>query len=198
MVADARTRATEIVAGLSAESGPELAAEELAAEELLPLVYDELRRLARHYMRRERPGNTLQATALVHEAYVKLVDRSRVSWRGRTHFFAVSARVMRHLLIDHARGDGRQRRGGGWQRVTLNDSLTPAERGLDREQLLSLHAALKRLAASSERQARIVELRFFGGLKIDEIAVLLGLSQRTVDRDWHFARAWLRRELSQD
>ncbi len=193
MVADARTRATEIVAGLSAESGPEL-----AAEELLPLVYDELRRLARHYMRRERPGNTLQATALVHEAYVKLVDRSRVSWRGRTHFFAVSARVMRHLLIDHARGDGRQRRGGGWQRVTLNDSLTPAERGLDREQLLSLHAALKRLAASSERQARIVELRFFGGLKIDEIAVLLGLSQRTVDRDWHFARAWLRRELSQD
>ncbi len=191
--AETRTRVTELVAALGAESGTEL-----NAEELLPLVYDELRRLARHYMRGESPDNTLQATALVHEAYLKLVDRSQVDWQGRTHFLAVSARVMRRLLIDHARGRERQRRGGGWQRVTLDEFLRPAEQGLDREELLALDAALEKLASLDERQARIVELRSFGGLKTAEIAVLLDVSERTVERDWHFARAWLRCELSRD
>ncbi len=193
MVADARTRATEIVARLSTESGSEV-----SAEELLPLVYDQLRRLAADYMRREGPGHTLQATALVHDAYLRLVDRSRVTWRGRTHFFAVSARVMRRLLIDHARGRERAKRGGGWQRVALDEILTPAEPGLDRDQLLSLDAALEKLAGLDQRQARIVELRFFAGLRSSEIAALLGISERTVDRAWHFARAWLRRQLARD
>ena len=191
MAEDARARATELVSGVGEEGG-----EQLLAEELMPLVYDELRRLAGHYMRHEKPGHTLQATALVHEAYLKLVDASRVSWRGRIHFFATSARVMRHLLIDHARGRGRQRRGGGFQRVTLDEALTPAEGGLDREQLLGLDAALRKLAGLDERQARVVELRAFGGLSNAEIASLLEVSERTVERVWHFARAWVRRELS--
>ncbi len=193
MAVDARTRVTEIVSGLGEESG-----EEPLAEELLPLVYDELRRLARHYMRGESPDNTLQATALVHEAYLKLVDRSQVDWQGRTHFLAVSARVMRRLLIDHARGRDRQRRGGGWRRVTLDEFLRPAEQGLDREELLALDAALEKLARFDQRQARIVELRSFGGLTTAEVAALLEVSERTVERHWHFARAWLRRELARD
>ena len=191
MGVDARNRVTGIVSGLGEEGG-----EKPLAEELLPLVYDELRRLARHYMRGERPDNTLQATAVVHEAYLKLVDRSRVDWQGRTHFLAVSARVMRRLLIDHARGRDRLKRGGGWRRVTLDEVLVPAEPGLDREELLALDAALEKLARLDERQARIVELRSFGGLETAEIAALLDVSERTVERDWHFARAWLRRELS--
>ncbi len=181
---------TQIVAGLSGGRSAER-----TAEDLLPLVYDQLRRLAGHFMRHENPGHTLSATALVHEAYLKLVDSSRVSWQGRGHFLAVSARVMRRLLIDHARGGGRQRRGGGWRRVTLAESLTPEDRGLGREQLLSLDAALCKLDSLDSRQAGIVELRFFGGLTNAEIAVVLGVSQRTVDRDWQFARAWLRQEL---
>jgi RNA polymerase sigma factor (TIGR02999 family) len=192
MTADARTRVTEIVSGLGEEGG-----EKRVAEELLPLVYDELRRLAGRYLRREKPGHTLQATALVHEAYLELVDASRVSWQGRTHFFAVGARVMRRLLIDHARGRGRQRRGGGARRVSLHEALVPAGEDLDREQLLDLDAALEKLAGLDERQARVVELRAFGGLTNAEIAALLGVSERTVERDWRFARAWLRRELLQ-
>ncbi len=191
MSSDARTRATEMVAGLSGGSSAEH-----SAEELLPLVYDQLRRMAGRYMSHESPGHTLPATALVHEAYLKLVDQSRVSWRGRSHFFAAGARVMRRLLIDHARGRGRQRRGGGWRQVTLGESLTPADPGLEREQLLALDDALRELAALDERQARIVELRFFGGLTNAEVAAVLGVSRRTVDRDWQFARAWLRKELA--
>ncbi len=190
MASDARTRATEIVARWSAGSAPER-----SVEELMPLVYNQLRRLAGHYMRHENPGHTLPATALVHEAYLRLVDDSRVSWQGRSHFFAVSARVMRRLLIDHARGRGRQRRGGGWRRVTLAQSLAPAGRELDREQLLALDQALRQLDDLDARQARIVELRFFGGLTNAEIATVLEISERTVDRDWRFARAWLRQEL---
>ncbi len=190
MASDARTRATEIVAGWSAGRAPER-----SVEELMPLVYNQLRRLAGHYMRHENPGHTLPATALVHEAYLRLVDDSRVSWQGRGHFFAVSARVMRRLLIDHARGRGRQRRGGGWRRVTLAQSLTPADRELDRERLLALDQALHKLGDLDARQARIVELRFFGGLTNAEVAAVLEISERTVDRDWRFARAWLRQEL---
>ena len=190
MATEARTRATEIVAGLS-DGG----SRERSVEELVPLVYDQLRRLAGHYMRHEGPGHTLSATALVHEAYLKLVDQSQVSWQGRSHFFAAGARVMRRLLIDHARGRARLRRGGGRQRVTLAESLGPVARGLDREQLLALDDALRKLAGLDARQARIVELRFFGGLTNAEVAAVLEVSRRTVDRDWQFARAWLRREL---
>jgi len=193
MAVEARVRATEIVASVS--SGEALA--EATSEELFSLLYAELRRLAEHYMRQERRGHTLQATALVHEAYLKLVDQTRANWRGRTHFFAVAARVMRRVLIDYARGRGREKRGAGWQRVTLADSLGPAAAGeLSLEEVLSLSAALDKLGRFDERQARIVELRFFGGLSVPEVANVLGLSARTVEGDWTHARAWLRRELS--
>lgn len=168
-----------------------------SSEELMPLVYPELRRLARRYLQRERPGHTLQPTALVHEAFLKLVDQSRVRWRGRSHFFAVGAQAMRRLLIDHARGHQRAKRGGGERCVTLSGAeaiaLGPS---LDTEQLLTLNSALSKLARLDPRQARIVELRFFGGLQVAEIADLLEVSKRTVEGDWTHARAWLRRELS--
>jgi RNA polymerase sigma factor (TIGR02999 family) len=184
---------TEIVAGLSGAGNAGAA----TPDELLPLVYDELRLLARRYLSRERPGHTLQPTALVHEAYLRLVDQTRVNWQGRTHFFAVGARVMRNLLIDHARARGRAKRGGEWHRVTLADGVAPFEDGdLDHEQLLALNGALDRLAALDERQARVVELRFFGGLTVAEVAHLLGVSRRTVEGDWTHARAWLKRELT--
>jgi RNA polymerase sigma factor (TIGR02999 family) len=168
-----------------------------SAEELMPLVYDELRRLARGYMSREAPAHTLQPTALVHEAYLKLVDASRISWQGRTHFFAVGAQVMRRLLIDHARGRNRLKRGGRWRRVTFSEVLPHVGHGdLDLDQLLVLNDALDRLASLDPRQARVVELRFFGGLTVAEVAHVLGVSQRTVEGDWTHARAWLNRELS--
>lgn len=193
MTIDAKTRATAIVTGLSAD----LAGAPASAEELLPLVYDELRQRARAYMRHERHEHTLQPTALVHEAYLKLVDQSRVSWRGRSHFFAVGARIMRRLLIDHARGHQRMKRGGGQKQVTLAEELTPVAAGdLSWEQLWGLNAALEKLACIDERQASIVELRFFGGLKTTEVAHVLGVSRRTVAGDWAHARAWLRRELA--
>ena len=188
-----KERVTAIVAGLSCDD----AEPAVSAEELLPLVYDDLRRRAALYMRRERLGHTLQPTALVHEAYLKLVDQSRVDWRGRTHFFAVGANVMRRLLIDYARGRGREKRGGGLQRVTLADSLPSSkETDLDLEQLSSLNDALEELARLDERQANIVELRFFAGLKMEEVAHVLGVSKRTAESDWMHARAWLKRELS--
>jgi len=186
----ARDRATQIVTAPSRGSGA-------AADELCSLVYDELRRQAEILLRRERPGHTLQATALVHEAYLKLVDGSRVDWQGRTHFLAAGAQAMRRLLIDHARGRGRFKRGGGWHQVTLAESWVPAAgSGLDAEELLSLDAALDKLAALDARQARIVELRFYGGLTADEIAHVVGVSKRTVQGDWTHARAWLQRELA--
>jgi RNA polymerase sigma factor (TIGR02999 family) len=132
----------------------------------------------------------------VHEVYLKLVDQSRVNWKGRSHFFAVGAQVMRRLLIDHARGRGREKRGGGHQRVTLAESLVPSrEGGLDFEELLSLNTALEKLATVEARAAKVVELRFFGGLTVPEVAHVLGVSLRTVEGDWTYARAWLRREL---
>lgn len=188
----ARARATAIVGHL----GEARADATTPAEELLPLVYDELRRLASKYLSRERPGHTLEPTALVHEAYVRLVDEDQDNWRGRTHFFAVGARVMRHLLVDHARGKGRAKRGGGWRRVTLAGQAPGAARDLSREDLLALDTALGRLAEVDEREARIVELRFFAGLKVKEVASLLGVSKRTVEDDWVHARVWLRRELA--
>ena len=193
MADDREAEVTEIVSRLRNAGGSDHA----TAEELLPHVYDELRSLARRYLSRERPGHTLQATALVHEAYIKLVDQSKVDWQGRTHFFAVGAKVMRHLLIDHARGKGRAKRGGGRQKVTLADGLMPfGDRELGVEEFLALNEGLDRLAELDARQAKVVELRFFGGLTVPEAALVLDVSKRTVEGDWAHARAWLKRELS--
>lgn len=190
---DARAQATAVVDDLShAGEGPPGA----RVDELLPLVYDELRGLARAYMRHERGEHTLEPTALVHEAYLRLVDQSRADWRGRSHFFAVGAGVMRRLLIDHARGRGRAKRGGGWRRVTLSRVGSPPMPGdLDPAELLTLNRTLEKLERLDERQARIVELRFFGGLTVSEVAFVLGVSKRTVEGDWTHARAWLAREV---
>ena len=169
------------------------AGDDSAINRLMPLVYDELRALAEGYLQRERPGHTLQATALVNEAYVRLVKQEDVEWRNRSHFFAVAAQAIRRILVDHARGHGRIKRGGDRGRVTLGpDVALCPERGLD---LLALDEALGKLSGIDERQAQIVELRFFGGLKLQEVAEYLGVSPRTVDGDWSMARAWLRREL---
>jgi RNA polymerase sigma-70 factor (ECF subfamily) len=190
---DPKTFATEIICGLSAARG----ADPATAEELFPIVYDELRRLARAYMRRETPGHTLQPTALVHEAYLKLVDQTRVDWKGKTHFFAVGAKVMRRLLVDHARERGSLKRGAGWHNVTLSGVFEEITGGaLEPERLLDLNAALERLAVLDEREAKVVTLRFFGGLTIDQVSEVLAVSKRTVEYDWRHAQAWLKRELS--
>jgi RNA polymerase sigma-70 factor, ECF subfamily len=167
--------------------------DERAADRLLPLVYDEFRALARHYLAQERGNHTLQPTALVHEAYMKLVDQSRVDWQGRSHFFAVAAQAMRRILVDHARSRQREKRGGGRARVVLDEAvaLSPQKD----EDVIALDEALERLAALDPRQAKVVELRFFGGLSVEEVAHALGVSKRTVEGDWTFARAWLSREL---
>jgi RNA polymerase sigma factor (TIGR02999 family) len=185
---------TEIVSDLSGSGEVEHA----TAEELFPLVYEELRRLAKGYMSRETPGHTLQPTALVHEAYLKLVDQTRANWQGKTHFFAVGARVMRRLLVDHARGRAAQKRGAGWQAVTLSGAAELL-RGepLAPEQLLDLNAALDSLAQIDEREAKVVTLRFFGGLSVEQVAEVLGVSKRTVENDWRHAQAWLRLRLSE-
>ena len=193
MAEDREAEVTEIVRRLRRTG----ASDRASAEELFPHVYNELRMMARRYLSRERPGHTLQPTALVHEAYIKLVDQSKVDWQGRTHFFAVGARVMRNLLIDHARAKGRVKRGGGLRKVTLAEGLTPlGNRELDAEGLLTLNDGLDRLAELDPRQAQVVELRFFGGLTVPEAALILGVSERTVEGDWAHARAWLKRELS--
>ncbi len=184
---------TEILEGLENATLDE----KLAADELLPAVYDELRSLARSYLRQERADHTLEPTALVHEAYMRLVDQDRVAWKGRTHFFAVGAQMMRRLLVDHARRRDRAKRGGDWQKVTLSHAVTPLlGRELDRDDLLSLDLAIEKLAGLDARQARIVELRFFGGLEVSEVAQALEVSKRTVEGHWMHARAWLRRELA--
>jgi RNA polymerase sigma factor (TIGR02999 family) len=186
-------RITEIVSGLSGSDEVDRA----TAEELFPLVYQELRGLARGYMSRETPGHTLQPTALVHEAYLKLVDQTRADWRGKTHFFAVGARVMRRLLVDHARERGALKRGAGWQAVTLSEALDPlGQTPLGPEQLLDLDAALEELAEIDEREGKVVTLRFFGGLTVEQVAEVVGVSKRTVENDWRHAQAWLRLRLS--
>lgn len=169
-----------------------------AIDELLPLVYRELRRLAAHYLKSERPGQTLQATALVNEAYLKLVDQTRIQWRGRTHFFAVAAQAMRRILVDHARGRLRDKRGGGLERVTFVEGVHPggaAEHGL--EDVVALDEALHKLAELDPRQAQLVEQRFFGGMSVEEAAAELGVSKRTAEDDWTHARAWLGRALGE-
>ncbi len=167
-----------------------------AADRLLPVVYEELRRLAQAHLRDERPGHTLQATALVHEVYLRLVDQTRVQWQDRAHFFAVAAQAIRRILVDHARGRARQKRGGGGApRVPLEEAAeVAASPGID---LLALHRALDRLAEQNPVPARVVELRYFGGLTSEEAASVLGISNRTAERHWQFARAWLYQELSE-
>ena len=165
-----------------------------AHDRLFPLVYDALRHLARRELRRERPDHTLSATALVHEAYLKLVQLERIDWKGRAHFFGVCAPVMRQVLISHARSRNAAKRGAGAAKLPLSDALAVAEERP--EELLALDEALARLEALSPRQARVVEARFFAGLSVEEAAAALGISPATVKREWTAARAWLNRELA--
>jgi len=161
---------------------------------LMTQVYKELRRLARHYMRAERANHTLQPTALVNEAYLRLIGQPAVSWQDRAHFFAAAAQLMRHILVDHARARTAGKRGGIQYQVTLSEDLVAAE---DRTvEVLALHEALEKLARLDKRQARVVELHFFGGLTFAEIAYVLDMSERTVKRDCQFTKAWLKLELS--
>lgn len=171
--------------------------ERSAADRLIPVVYEELRRQAARAMRREGHEHTLQTTALVHEAYLRLVDQQRVQWRNRAHFFGIAAEVMRRVLVDHARARHAAKRGGGAQRVTFDDALGVSSDGDESgdADVLALHEALERLALFDPDQARLVELRYFGGLNIEESADALGVSPATVKREWALARAWLRREL---
>jgi len=161
---------------------------------LAPEVYEELRRLAGSYMRKEREGHTLQATALANEAYLRLADQTKVKWRGRAQFLAIAARAMRQILVDHARRRDAEKRGGEFARVTLSD--TAATFGQPVLDLLALEEALTSLGALDERKARVVELRFFAGLTSKEAAEALGVSETTVEDDWALARAWLRRRLA--
>jgi RNA polymerase sigma factor (TIGR02999 family) len=166
-----------------------------AAERLLPLVYDELRVVADSFFRFQPANHTLQSTALVHEAYLRLVNQTGEKWKSRAHFFAVAARAMRQILINHAERRAAAKRGGDRQKLTLNEDLTPApQREVD---LLALDEALTRLSGLSERMGRVVELRFFGGLTVEEVAQVLNVSKRTIEGDWQTARAWLSRELSE-
>jgi RNA polymerase sigma factor (TIGR02999 family) len=164
-----------------------------AREQLIPVVYDELRRMARRYLANERPGHTLQSTALVHEAYVRLVASQTPDWNDRAHFFGIAAQVMRQILVDHARKRHAARRGADAQRVTLDAAVAlPERKGVD---VLALDDALQTLAKLDSQQSRVVELRFFGGLTLEESAEVLGVSVSTVQRDWQTAKVWLRREL---
>jgi RNA polymerase sigma factor (TIGR02999 family) len=165
-----------------------------ALGKLMPLVYDELRRIASGYMKRERAGHTLQTTAIVNEAYLRLVDQKTVQWQDRTHFFAVAASVMRHLLVDHARARGRVRRGAGAQRVSLDEAAIVSEQ--KGEDMLALDGALTKLAEIDPRKVKIVELRYFSGLSAKDTAHALGISEITVKREWLKAKAWLYRELT--
>jgi RNA polymerase sigma factor (TIGR02999 family) len=167
---------------------------EKAVGELMPLVYDELRRLAAGYLRHERPGQTLQATALVHEAFVRLSAERGQPWQNRTHFLAIAALSMRQILVQRARARQAEKRGADPERIELDDALI-ADRGGDRIDIIELDSALERLAAFDAQQAKIVELRYFGGLTVEETADALGISPATVKRHWTLARAWLQREL---
>jgi RNA polymerase sigma-70 factor (ECF subfamily) len=169
---------------------------EAAADKLMPLVYEELHRLAHRYMGHERPGHTLQTSGLVNEAYLRLIDQSQVHWQNRSHFFGIAAQMMRRILVDYARNRRYAKRGGNARQVPLDEGLIVSEeRG---QEIVALDDALQNLATIDERKSRIVELRFFGGLSIEETAETLGVSPGTVMRDWTLAKAWLRREIIGD
>ena len=168
--------------------------DETALGQLTPIVYQELRRLAHAYMRRERPGHTLQTSALINEAYIKLVDHRGMRWQNRNHFYAVAAQAMRRVLVDYARSRGYLKRGGGVRIVELDQAAAVAEQ--QAAELIALDDALTSLAALDPRKCLVVEMRYFGGMSADEVAEVLGVSSATVNRDWKTARAWLLRELS--
>jgi RNA polymerase sigma-70 factor, ECF subfamily len=165
-----------------------------AAERLFPLVYDELRALAGSYFKAQPAAHTLQPTALVHEVFIKLIDQHATRWNDRAHFFAVAATAMRQILIDHARARGAAKRGGGWQRLSIDHVDRAGE--IDHLDVLALDEAMTNLAKVDPRQARVVELRFFGGMSVEETAQVLEVSPRTVELDWRMAKAWLSRELA--
>jgi RNA polymerase sigma-70 factor (ECF subfamily) len=167
--------------------------DQTALDKLMPLVYDELHRLAHRYMRRERPGHTLQTSALVNEAYLRLVGQREMEWQSRAHFFAIAAQVMRHLLVDYARRRKYAKRGGDRIQVTL-DEVVGATSGQPAE-IIALHEALEKLAAIDQRKSQLVELRYFGGMSVEETAEVLGVSGITVKREWLKAKAWLYREI---
>jgi RNA polymerase sigma factor (TIGR02999 family) len=173
------------------------AGDEKAVSQLMPLVYDELRRLAASYLRRERPGQTLQATALVHEAYVRLIGERAQNWQNRTHFLAIAALSMRQILVQRARRRKAAKRGGDPERITLDEHLLGdrSPGAAEEVDLIALDAALEQLGLENARQAKIVEMRYFGGLSVEECAEALGISPATVKRDWTVARAWLKRAL---
>jgi len=166
-----------------------------ALEQLIPVVYDELHRQAARYLRREHPGHTLQTTALIHEAYLRLIKQQNIEWQNRAHFYAIAARLMRQILVDHARRRQATKRGGSDIKVPLEEAIVLSSgRNVD---LVALDEALTRLAAIDPQQSRIVELRYFSGLSVEETAEVLGVSSRTVKRDWNVAKAWLRQQISE-
>lgn len=165
-----------------------------ALENLIPLIYDELRQMAKRYMRLQPAGHTLQTTELIHEAYLKLAGRGEQNWQNRAHFFGVAASAMRHILVDYARSKQSKKR-GGWQRITFAESIAISNEARS-DDIVELDEALNRLSALDERKSRVVELKYFGGLTNDEIAEVLKISPETVKRDWSFSRTWLLRELA--
>jgi RNA polymerase sigma-70 factor, ECF subfamily len=187
MPAPTQSKVTDLLRQLQAGGEPPV-------DRLFNAVYKELKSLAGQFFRREPPGNTIQATALVHEAYIKLIDQKYVKWQGQAHFLAVAAQAMRRILLDQARRRHADKRGGGWKRVTLNEKLIPGFQ--HDEDLLALDEALAKLAQADPQQAQMVELRFFAGLNVEETAKVLGISKRTAEREWTMVRAWLRRELA--
>lgn len=166
----------------------------VAFEQLMPLVYKELRQMARRYMRQQPVGHTFQTTELIHEAYLKIANQNEHDWQNRAHFFGVAAQAMRHILVDYARAKSRKKRGGWQDRVSFNEELNVAAESAD--EVVALDEALGELAALDERKAKVVELKFFGGLNTEEVAEVLKISPETVKRDWRFSRNWLLRELS--
>jgi RNA polymerase sigma factor (TIGR02999 family) len=165
-----------------------------ALEELMPFVYDELHKQAARYLRRERQNHTLQTTALIHEAYIKLIDQKNIDWESRTHFFAIAANLMRRILVDHARAKKRAKRGGEAQTISFEEATMVIDKGRSIN-LINLDEALNRLMEKDQRQVRIVELRYFSGLTLEETATALNVSRTTVANDWKMAKAWLHREL---
>jgi RNA polymerase sigma factor (TIGR02999 family) len=172
------------------------AGDRAALDQLLPVVYQELRRMAGNYLRQENPGHTLQPTALVHEAWLRLIDQARVDWRNRAQFFGVAAQMMRRILVDHAKAKHREKRGGDAVKLSLDDAINLSrERAAD---LIALDDALDELTRVDERKSRVVELRYFGGFTIEEIAQILEVSPETVMRDWKLAKAWLYQQIRQE
>jgi RNA polymerase sigma-70 factor (ECF subfamily) len=191
MIPSLRDELTRILSNVSNDNKNEV-------DQFMPQVYDEFKSLAKHYMFNERADNTLTPTELVNEAYFKLLDHKRIDWQGKTHFFAIGANIMRRILVDHARGKSRLKRGGNLFKVELDDKLGLSLSIENNEDILALDEALLLLAKEDERQAKIVEMRFFGGMKVQEVAEAMNVSKRTIEGDWTMAKAWLRRELKND